>query len=80
MMGDTSRLDAIAARLLTAERANRGVRHLANAAVEIGEMVDTAGAVAILSEYRQAYREVHDVLTNGDPADIVYLASQLDPS
>ncbi|WP_241255365.1 hypothetical protein [Candidatus Protofrankia californiensis] len=80
MMGDTSRLDAIASRMLTAERATRGVRHLANAAVELGETVDTAGVAAVLSEYRQAYREVHDVLTSGDPTDIVYLAAQLDQS
>ncbi|WP_131744714.1 hypothetical protein [Frankia sp. Cppng1_Ct_nod] len=76
-MTDSTSLDAIALRLLTAQRATLGVRRLANAAVELGEPVDAAGVNAILAEFRQAYREVHEVLVHGDPADIVYLAAQL---
>jgi RNA-splicing ligase RtcB len=79
-MNDQNRLDAIAARMLTAERANRGARHLANAAIELGEPVETTSVAIILDEYRQAYREVHRVLTDGDPYDIVYLVARLDPS
>ncbi|WP_207770506.1 hypothetical protein [Frankia canadensis] len=66
--------------MLTAQRANRGARHLANAAVELGEPVETTSVAIILDEYRQAYREVHRVLTGGDPHDILYLAARLDPA
>jgi RNA-splicing ligase RtcB len=79
-MNDPNRLDAIASRMLTAQRANRGARHLANAAVELGEPVETASVAIILDEYRQAYREVHRVLTSGDPDDILYLVARMDPT
>ena len=79
-MSDPNRLDAIAARMVTAQRANRGARHLANAAVELGEPVETASVAIILNEYRQAYREVHRVLTGGDPHDILYLVARMDPT
>jgi len=78
-MIDISHLDAIALRLVTAQRATRGIRHLANAAVELGEPVDAAGVNTILTEFRGAYREVHDILAGGSPKDVVYLAAQLDP-
>jgi hypothetical protein len=78
-MSDTARLDAIAARLLTAQRAACGARRLANVAVELGEPVDAAGVNAILAELREAYREAHDVLARGERTDVVYLAAQLDP-
>jgi hypothetical protein len=78
-MSDTARLDAIAARLLTAQQATRGARRLANVAVEIGEPVDAAGIGTILAELREAYRETHDVLVHGEPTDVVYLAARLDP-
>jgi RNA-splicing ligase RtcB len=79
-MNDPNRLDAIASRMLTAQRANRGARHLANAAVELGEPVETASVAIILVEYRQAYRAVHSVLNSGDPADILYLVARMDPT
>ncbi|WP_261570054.1 hypothetical protein [Frankia gtarii] len=75
---DPARLDEIAFHLLTAQRASRGIRRLANAAVEIGEPVDAAGVSAVLAEFRAAYREVHEVLASGISEDIVYLAAQLD--
>lgn len=77
-MTDTARLDIMAARLLTAQRATRGARRLANIAVELGEPVDAAGVSAIVAELREAYRETHDVLVQGERADVVYLAAQLD--
>jgi RNA-splicing ligase RtcB len=80
VMNDPDRLDAIASRMLTAQRANRGARHLANAAVELGEPVEAASVAIILDEYRQAYREVHRVLTSGDPDDILYLVARMDPT
>ncbi len=79
-MVDTARLDAIASRLLTAERATRGARHLANVAVELGKSVDAAGVNVIRAELLQAYQEVYDVLADGDPADVIHLAAQLDPA
>ncbi len=79
-MNDQNRLDAVAARMLTAQRATRGIRHLANAAVELGEPAETASEAIIRDEYREAYREVHGVLTAGDPYDIVYLVARLDPT
>ncbi|KLL09661.1 hypothetical protein FrCorBMG51_23440 [Protofrankia coriariae] len=79
-MNDPNRLDAIASRMLTAQRATRGARHLANAAIELGEPVETASVAIVLNEYRQAYREVHSVLTSGDPADILYLVAHMDPT
>jgi hypothetical protein len=77
-MCDTARLDAIASRLLTAQRATRGARRLANIAVELGEPVDAAGVGAILAELREAYREAHEVLARGKLTEVVYLAAQLD--
>lgn len=77
-MIDTARLDTLASRLLTAQRANRGARRLANAAVELGEPVDAAGMSAVLAEFRQAYRAVHQVMACGDPEEVVYLAARLD--
>jgi hypothetical protein len=77
-MSDTARLDAIAARLLTAHRATRGARRLANVAVELGEPVDAAGVSMIIAELREAYRETHDVFVRGERTDVVYLAAQLD--
>jgi hypothetical protein len=79
-MVDTARLDAIASRLLTAERAARGARHLANVAVELGKSVDAAGVKVIRAELLEAYQEVYDVLAEGDPADVIHLAAQLDPT
>ena len=79
-MYDSDRLDAIALRMVTAQRANRGARHLANAAVELGEPVETASLAIILDEYRQAYREIHRVLTDGDPYDVLYLVARMDPT
>ncbi len=77
-MSDTAQLDAIASRLLTAQRATRGARRLANVAIELGEPVDTAGVSTIFAELREAYRQAHDVLVRGEPTDVVYLAAQLD--
>lgn len=79
-MVDTARLDAIASRLLTAERATRGARHLANVAVELGKSVDAAGVNVIRAELLEAYLEVYNVLADGDPAEIIYLAAKLDPT
>jgi hypothetical protein len=79
-MVDTARLDAIASRLVEAERATRGARHLANVAVELGKSIDVAGVNVIRSELLQAYQDVYEVLADGDPADVIYLASKLDPT
>jgi len=66
--------------MVIAQRANRGARHLANVAVELGEPVETASVAVILDEYRKAYREIHGVLTGGDPEDILYLVARMDPT